>query len=313
MNGVKHSETLSEILKKSPEKSWAHWVALAESPAAEETRALLNTCFLGLAASKQSAIAAKIRREKDAANADAILYELVTNELLHRFALKPDFDPKINQLTPDIAVEIEGQRFIIDVFVTHSPQKTVKDHGDGTGEAVDDGDRARKIFRRIEEKAEKYARTQLPLLLFVYLGDHRILSANDIQKALFGLTIGEISPGERFQDTVAARKFGGVFFSNVDDDGGWPRHRNLSAVVVCDWFDSLNKDHGRRLGCSVLHHYNPAVPLPYGTFSPFQEISWQPIGPTHWDPRVIGQPNIVAKFAADRQWEFGSYRADKAW
>lgn len=196
-------------------------------------------------------------------------------------------------MTPDIAVDIANQRFVVDVFVTHSPSSTVMCHGDGTSEAHDKGERAKKIFDTITEKSNKYAKTQLPLVLFVYLGDCHILSENDVEKALFGLTIGEIAPGERFQDSFSAREFGGVF-SNPDD-GGAPRHRNLSAVVVCDWFDTENSSNpGKRLRCLVLHHYRPDVPLPSGVFAPFQDVIWQRKSPTHWDPRIIGQDNVVA-------------------
>jgi hypothetical protein len=288
-------------------------VASDEGRAAKETREFLNTCFQGLQASKQSQVLKRIRRENDTANIDAVIHEIVTNEILHRFNLTPDFCPTVNGLTPDIAVEIANHKFIVDVFVTHSPRGTVTSHGDGTGSACDKGERARKIGDTINGKATKYARTSLPLMLFVHLGDRDILSANDIQTALFGLTIGEITPGERFQDTVAARKFGGVFLSNADD-GGPPRNANLSAVVVCDWFDTLNRSSpGKRLHCVVLHHYRPDVPLPSGVFNPFQEVSWQPRGSTDWHPQIIGQADIVAKFTADRQLEFGSYTSYAPW
>ena len=300
---------LSEILRGFPKGSWAHWVASDEGHGAKETREFLDTCFLGLPAPKRSLVLAKIRNERDAANIDALIHEIVTNELLHRFKLTPDFDPTVGKLTPDIAVDIADQRFILDVFVTHSPCRTVTYHGDGTGKAYDKGERAKKIGDTITAKATKYAKTNLPLVLFVYLGDHFILSENDIEKALFGLTIGEIAPGERFQDTFAAREFGGVFLSNADD-GSLPRHRNLSAVVACDWFDTLN---GKRLRCLVLHHYSPDVPLPSGVFGPFQEVIWQPRGPTHWDPEMTGQANVVARFAAASQLEFGSYTPDAPW
>ena len=55
------------------------------------------------------------------------------------------------------------------------------------------------------------------------------------------------------------------------------------------------------------HHYRPDVPLPSGVFDPFQEVIWQPRGSMQWDhPQIIGQANIVARFAADRRLEFAS-------
>ena len=53
-----------------------------------------------------------------------------------------------------------------------------------------------------------------------------------------------------------------------------PSHPNLSAVVACQWFDTLHRGNpGRRLHCVVLHHYSPHVLLPPGTFSRFQRCS----------------------------------------
>ena len=303
---------LSQILSSSPPGSWAHWVASDEGQPAKETRELLDTWVLGLPESKQSRVLDRFKKnETNAENIEALIHEIVTNELLHRFNLASEFDPTVNKLTPDIAFYIANQKFISDVFVTHSPQRTVRCYRDGTGEADDNGDRARKIGDTLVEKAHKYANTKLPLVIFLYLGDH-ILSGRDVEKALFGLTIGEIEPGERFQDTCGARKFGGVFLSIAD--GGLPRYPNLSAVVVCDWFDTLNRSKpGKRLHCLVLHHYSPDVPLPPGALGPFPEVTWQPRSSMHWAPHITGQPNIVARFAAERQLEFGIYTSDAPW
>ena len=209
---------------------------------------------------------------------------ILTHELLYRLNLAPDFDPKIEgKLTPDIAVEISGLRFIVDVLVTHSPSKTITRFGPRMYQGIDQGERAQKILNTITEKSAKYAKTGLPLVLFVFLGDYSI-HTDDVERALFSLTLGEIEPNERFQESFAACKFGGVL---LPDACGVPSHPNLSAVVACQWFDTLHRGNpGRRLHCVVLHHYSPHVLLP-GTFSPFPEVLW------HSEALRIGSLNAL--------------------
>jgi len=281
---------LSEILKNSSGKSsWADWVATDKSYAARETREILNTSFLSLSPQKRSRLSRKIRTG-DAATIDATIHEIIAYELLRRLDLAPDFEPTLgSRETPDIGLEILRTSFIADVFVTHSPSSTVTDFGNGTGEAIDRGERAKKIRDRIDEKSTKYAKTGLPLILFVFLGDHYILNANHVERALFGQTIAEIEPGEPFQDTVAAKRFGGVF---LPDECGLPGHPNLSAVVACDWFDTLNRQNpGRRLHCRIIHHWHPHVILPIGVFRPFPQVIWSRKEFVH-----IGEWNMVARF-----------------
>ena len=236
---------------------------------------------------------------------------ILTHELLYRLNLAPDFDPKIEgKLTPDIAVEISGLRFIVDVLVTHSPSKTITRFGPRMYQGIDQGERAQKILNTITEKSAKYAKTGLPLVLFVFLGDYSI-HTDDVERALFSLTLGEIEPNERFQESFAACKFGGVL---LPDACGVPSHPNLSAVVACQWFDTLHRGNpGRRLHCVVLHHYSPHVLLPPGTFSPFPEVLWHLRGPAHWEPQCVGQWNMVARVATNRQLEFGRYTANAPW
>ena len=124
------------------------------------------------------------------------------------------------------------------------------------------------------------------------------------------LTIGELQPGERFQETVGAKACGGAFF----DENGEPDHRIVSAVVTCDWFDTLNRDDpGTRLHCIVLHHFSPDVPLPRGTFGGFPEVDWRETSSHLWEPKWSGASNVVAKFADGRELEFHAYSGDNPW
>ncbi len=302
----------SEILNKTPRKSkWATWVASDDSRSAKETRAFLDTCFLNIPSGKRLRLSRKIQKG-DEAEVEALIYELVAHELLRRLGHAPEFNPVINGLTPDIYLEVLGQRFIVDVFVTHSPSKTVTNFGDGSGEAFDQGDRAQKISDSIRKKSLKYAKTGLPLLLFAFLGDRYILSAMHVERALFGITVNEISPEERFPEDISTEVYeGGVL---LPDERGMPGHPNLSAVLVCDWFDTLNrKNRGKRLYCLVLHHWNPKIRLPVGAFRDFAQVTWNCYELGRWCCKFINDQNIVARFVLDDEIEFGRYTADNPW
>ena len=265
-----------ELLKNDKIKStWTWWVATNAGTAAGEARDFLSMCCSNIDSQKEPAVIKKLHG--DQSQVEATLYELVAHELLRRLKLAPQFEPSVGKQAPDLAFEIKGKLFVADVFVTHSPSKTVKDFADGTYDAYDSCEpsesRAKKIADTIHEKAGKYASISQPFILFTFLGDHYALDEGDVEQALFGCTVDEAGSAEHFPDAGRSPvPVGGVLLP--DDDGTMP-YRNLSAVVVCDWFDTLNRDdRGKRLFCSVLHHWNPCVPLPVEAFGCFAQVVW---------------------------------------
>jgi hypothetical protein len=230
--------------------------------------------------------------------------------------LSPEFEPSIAGLTPDLSFELQGRRFLGDVYLTHSPLKTVRDFCDGTGEAWDtskpDESRANKIANVLAKKAGTYKPLALPFVVFVFLGDHRILGASDVERALFGMTAYEVNLEERFPNSVSRDRMpvGGLLLP--DEDGNY-RHHNLSAVISCDWFDTLNRqDRGKRLHCLVLHNWNGEA-LPVEAFRLFPQIIWNQSEPDVWKPEQTINGNIVAKFTLDGGIECREYTPETAW
>src|SRR5262249_38781497 len=185
-----------------------------------------------------------------------------------------------------------------------------------TGEAWDTSkpneSRANKIAIALAQKAGKYKLLDLPLVVFVFLGDRRILSERDVERALFGMTAYEVSLEERFPKSVSHDRVlvGGLL---LPDEDGLHRHHNLSAVVSCDWFYTLNRqDPGKRLHCVVLHNWNGEA-LPIEAFRPFPQIIWNQSEPDVWTPEQTITANTVAKFTIDGRIECREYTPDTAW
>src|SRR5690349_3148782 len=102
----------------------------------------------------------------------------------------------------------------------------------------------------------------LPLVLFVFLGDHISLNTEDVERALFGMTAYETSLEPWFPTSVHRDRVpvGGLLLPQ--EDGSQP-YTNVSAVVACDWFDTWNReDRGKRLYCVVFHHWAAEDTLP---------------------------------------------------
>ena len=88
---------------------------------------------------------------------------------------------------------------------------------------------------------------------------------------------------------------------------------NLSAVIVCDWFDTLNNEaRGKRLHCVVLHNW-AGVPLPVETFNGFPQVVWTETRQRVWHPNMTGAGNIVARFAEDDRLELKPYSPNAPW
>lgn len=309
--------TLVEAVLSNPRigDTWSRWVVTDRAEPARRTCEFLEVCLANIPEGKKRGFTGKLRLG-DVAHVEATLHELVAHELLLRLKLQPESEPSIDQLTPDLGFRVAGAPFIADVIVVHSPTKTICDHQDGTGEARDTSEpsesRAKKIADLIAEKAHKYNVLSYPLVVLAFLGDRRILSSMSFEQALFGRTTGEASPCEFFPNVGRAPiLLGGLLLP--DDSGAMP-HRNLSAVVVLDWFDTLNRnDPGKRLHCVVLHHWDPKVQLPAEAFEPFPQIAWERKGLQAWAPQSLGHGSLVAKFDGRDGLQFAPYSPNRAW
>ena len=145
-------------------------------------------------------------------------------------------------MTPDFKVSAGRTEFLLDVFLTYNPTRTIFCQTEYSLGTVDRGDRAKKIADRISEKSNKYKSTNMPLLLLVFLGDHTLKSSN-IEQAAYGASLGDGNLNEDFPRKLSKlQPPGGVM---LPDECASPQHPNLSAVVACDWFDTLNR---QRLG-----------------------------------------------------------------
>src|SRR5260370_7350707 len=113
---------LSQVASKS---EWVSWLVNDNEQAARTTRGFLNTCFANIPPSKHRRILKKLAG--DQSQVEATIHEFVAHELLRRLGLSPEFEPSIAGLTPDLSFEIEGKRFFGDVYLTHTPSKTLND------------------------------------------------------------------------------------------------------------------------------------------------------------------------------------------
>jgi hypothetical protein len=234
---------------------------------------------------------------------------------LQQFPVELEYAPRIKELeaewTPDLVVRIDGQKFIVDVFVRHTPRRTVKRYTHGYS-VTDRGDAAKEFGERISEKCQRYEIVGLPLLLIIFLGDS-MLQTMDVEVALYGASIGDGNLEDQFpQHITTLRPPGGVLLPEYGTD--FPRHPNLSAVVACRWFDTSNRENpGKRLDCRVLHHWQPTVLAPPGTFHPFPELVWHETPSGVWKPHLTAPSDYVARFGAGNIFEFREYKTDLRW
>lgn len=313
--GIMFDTALDKAASKS---KWVHWLINDNKHAARSTLNFLNTCFANIHEAKHPGICKKLKcNNKD--GVEATICELVAHELLRRLELSPEFEfVSVDGLKPDLSFATEGKRFLTEVYLTHSPSKTYRDFKNRMeGEAWDtskpDESRAHKIEDVLSEKISKYKCLDMPLVVFVFLGDHRGLSESDVETALFGMTAKEVSLEKRFPESVSREciPVGGLLLP--DEDGNNP-YCNLSAVVSCDWFDTLNRqDRGKRLHCLVLHNWGATEALPIDAFKPFPQIIWSQSEPGIWKPRLTKNRTIVAKFTNDGGIEYREYTPNTAW
>lgn len=309
-------EMINNALSKAASKyEEIFWLVNDHKEVARSTREFLNNCFANIPAAKYPRIIQKLAG--DANEIKATIHELVVHELLHRLGLTPELEPSVGKLKPDLSFKVKGKRFFADVLISHSPSKTIKDFGDGTGCARDTSkkgeSRTHKITEKLEAKALKYKCLAEPLIVFVFLGDHQILGPEHVEKALFGMTISEVGLEARFPISVDRDcvPVGGML---LPDEDSICRHSNLSAVVSCDWFNTLNPEaRGRRLHCFILHNWAAQHTLPVETFKHFPQIIWKQIDSNIWQPELTLEACTVAKFTLDGELEYREYRADKPW
>lgn len=323
---------LIESARKNPNLScWARWVFDNASPAARGTRELLEMCLGNLAIGKQS----EVRDSAEcgsADNVDALLYELLCHELLRRLGFSPEFKPKLSgSLTPDMKARVASQDYIVEVFDTSNPDNktnvlrqtpTRQTTGCVRQFTKDQGDRAKKIRDKIREKHNKYAKTEKPLLVVVFLKDGW-MQESDVETAFYGACrddswLKDCFPrsvmnfkGKMAQSNTSLAPPDGATLTDDIDVPGCPR---VSAVLPCNWFDTLNRDHpGMRLHGMVLHHWNPDVPLPTGMFADFPEMVWRRDKSGCSTYALRGSERMAAKFAGANELEFHDYDPANPW
>jgi len=317
------------VLKEGATKSaWVAWLN-TDGRAQKTTRKFLKTCYCNLTPDEQSKWAQRVSAG-DEKQTMATIHELVAFGLLQRLQLAPQYEPSVDGLTPDISFDCSGQQFLADVFVTYNPERTVRREkhaitkvagGDvqvvGEHEVVytiDKGERAWKIEQDLTRKADRYANTGLPLIIFVFLGDLYGLRMGNVAEAVFGY----YCTGLRFtrEDVLAPAQHGrpyppGLFLRKIS---GLPHPRGLSAVVACDWFDTLNRDDpGKRLDCRVFHYWDATCGLPISAFGDFPQVVWAQKGPDTWEWGYTTTDIPVAKFPSTGGIAFHTYTADEPW
>jgi len=305
------TEEMIKILKKAATSStWVNWVLSAEN--AQETRDFLQVCYKHLTTHERSRWAKRISTG-DQRQVAATIHELVAVELVRRLQLAPEYEPSIGKKTPDISFSCSGQRWLADVYLAHTPQTIVQEDGDVVM-TIDKGETAQKIEEELAKKARKYSKTGLPLVLFVFVGDYYGNTIESIKEALFGQRYAEL---EFLKDSVLSSvKQGhlyhpGLFFRELVY---LPGITNLSAIVACEWFDTLNRQNpGKRFYCIVNHHWNATCELPLDAFGGFSQVVWNRKGPDVWTWKYTTCEPRVARLPPEGGIELRSYTADNPW
>lgn len=289
---------------KAIDKSqWVKWL-VSESVSAQETLAFLESAYLNLTADEQSRWARRIS-SGDEQQVMGTVYELVAIELLRRRQLAPRYAPKIKGKTPDILFTFAGKEYLADVYLAHSPKKTYQMTGARSWTSRNAGDRARELAEEISRKATKYDKLGMPIIIFVFIGDHFGLKIKDIEEALLGY----------FHDRQSFTKSDVVNMNQVyplDVSGlylrkilGRPYPKHLTAVVACDWYDSRDsRAPGKYLHCLVIHHWDTKCALPIKAFRRFPQIVWSRKGPHAWKWRVTPNLAVIAKLPVGAGMQF---------
>jgi hypothetical protein len=234
----------------------------------DETLDFLEVSCTHLSSQGQAKVRGVFHRDT-ADKVESTICELVVHELLLRLGLSPDFQPRLDGKTPDLRFVAWGQDFLADVFVKHTPTRTLSQESDL--ECIrDEGETAKSIRDDLVAKASKYAELGYPLVLLVFFGDQRLTPFNLLQ-ALFDEYYEVDSEGR------PSRIRWGVYWEEVPDVSEQVR-RALSAVVACNWFHPVDRQcsgsrcTGRRLQCVVVHNCRAATRLPIAAFGQFPQF-----------------------------------------
>ena len=304
----------------------ATWL-VSTAPAAVETLPFLEHAFTLLAnesADVQRRVAKKLA-EADPDNVDAVLVELLVFKVCHHFKLNPVYEPKLGKQrqTPDFSLQVGSRSYLAEVFYKKRPERTRMSHDQFIGlrrssppnadrpAYREAGETAHDIAERINEKAHKYAALGVPLVLFVVFGG-RDVETWSLETALYGNSVDELfSNGGLTTDCHSRVDLDGVQVEShgvLCPPGEMASRRWLSAVVACDWFDTLSRDNpGRRLHCIVYHHWQPDVEFPVGLFGCFPEVHWRRTDSGRFIPTVTGVPNLVMNTTGVKEPEFRPY------
>lgn len=252
-------QLIEELQRKSP---WAKWLTDNRRPDGKQTRSFLLTCCQETGCPGK--LLKRARSERSEKNLKAMVFELVAFELLRRLCLKPVFQPKVYGKTPDLSFRTGATDFLADVFVIFgSEENSTAFRADEVTECEDDDQAevrmARKARDEIANKASKYRILKGPLVLFAFLFDHAHSNVALIENLLFSKT-------DNASDERAIL---------MPWEDGNLHHRNLSAVVVAEWFQQPGAgNHLRRLYCGILHNPYAATRLPQAPFDGFQQVTW---------------------------------------
>jgi len=298
----------NQLLACTGRSSWARWLVTSTQTGARETLAFLQSAWSGVPPEGQRRIAKRLR-QADPSGVDAVLHELLVFEVCSRSRFQTVFEPQAGRQRPDLEIRVGGHTYIADVFLTNRPVST-RVRFEGLNGYVDSGEAAKKIADGIRTKALRYATLQKPLLLFVVFGGHDV-GLRHLETALYGSTLDEIevSGGITAHCHEEWQRHGVLC-----PPGPAAAHKLVSAVVSCDWFDTLNRSRpGRRLHCVVYHHWQPHISWPSGALSPFSEVRWDLSAEMRFRPTVLGVGNLVLETTSTTGLSYAPYSADDPW
>lgn len=272
-----------------------------------EPMAFIEKSYFRLPAAKQRSVIRRVQ-SGDQSQADSVISELLIFETCHLLKLEPTFQPTIDGLTPDLQLVASGVDYIADVFLTNRPASTLQQFGGLDGYA-DAGEASKKIADTIASKATKYKPSGMPLLIFVVFGGHDV-DQGDLQAALYGSTIAEILANGTVDEQMHDQQGRHGLICPPDADA---RHDNLSAVVGCDWFDTLNReDPGRRLHCIVYHHWGAQRTLRGSSFVPFGQVLWK-VADGRCEALIDENTDVVIKTDSNDRLIYDRYSAESPW
>jgi len=298
---------LKEVLANCRVSGWARSLAIGPDLDAQETLMFLDRAFDHLPHAAQRRALRRLN-QADRDGVEAILHELLIFEVCYGFHVAPEYEPDLQNQRPDLALTVAGQTYLADVFLTNRPLRTMRRIA-GLSGYRDRGEAAKKIADRISEKAVRYRTFEAPLILFVVLMHHNV-HTDDLEAAIYGDTVNELcSSGGLTTQCHEGWHHHGAFCP----PGPNAPHREISAVIACDWFDTLERRRpGRRLHCVVYHHWWPSVVLPVGSFGRFQDVFWPRSESGLFIPNINGPRNFVMS-TTSCQPEWAPYSASQPW